>query len=184
MLAGLSDEVRRDRLISSGYRKLQTQLHTDPNYGVASIAAAPMVSRICNQYEIQELLDYGCGKSRLSQNLDVDHDMRVQLYDPAIEEWAEDPEPSEMVACIDVLEHIEPDLLENVLDDLKRCTVRVGLFSVSTEPAMKTLADGRNAHLIVKPASWWLPKILERWDLHTFQKTPDGFFVLVHAHIL
>jgi hypothetical protein len=55
-----------------------------------------------------------------------------------------------MVACIDVLEHIEPKLLENVLDDLQRVTREIGFFTVSTVLAEKTLADGRNAHLIVE----------------------------------
>lgn len=181
MLVGLSEEVRRSRLISEEYRDLQAQLHEDPNYGVASVSAAPLVSRVINQYGVQELLDYGAGKGRLSENLAVDHGLRVQMYDPAIPEWSEDPEPSEMVACIDVLEHIEPALIENVLDDLKRVTREIGFFSVSTEPAMKTLADGRNAHLIVRPLEWWLPKIWERWDLHTFQRSHDGFYVLVMA---
>jgi hypothetical protein len=109
----------------------------------------------------------------------VDHPMRFQHYDPAVPKWSQAPEPCEMVACIDVLEHIEPALLDNVLDDLKRVTQTVGLFTVSTVEAMKTLADGRNAHLIVEGPEFWLPRIMERFDLHVFQRIPDGFFVLV-----
>ena len=86
-----------------------------------------------------------------------------------------------MVACIDVLEHVEPQCLESVLDDLKRLTKRVGLFTVHTEPAKKTLPDGRNAHLIQQPPSWWLPKFLSRFDLVVFQRMPQGFWVAVEA---
>jgi len=177
----LPEEIRKTRLISDDYRSLQEQLHTNPDYGVASTHFAPLVSRICNDYQVTELLDYGAGKGRLARCLEVDHNMRVQLYDPAVPEWADEPNPCEMVACIDVLEHVEPALLDNVLDDLKRLTLSVGLFTVATEPAMKTLADGRNAHLIVQPAAWWMPKIMERWDLQTYQKRDDGFMVLVKA---
>ena len=46
--------------------------------------------------------------------------LRIYHYDPAIPEWSAPPAPRRFVACIDVLEHIEPDLLDNVLDDLKR----------------------------------------------------------------
>lgn len=180
----LPDHLRRERLITSSYRDQQTELHKDVNYGVASTHFAPLVSRIVNDYQVQELLDYGAGKGRLAQSLDVDHAITVQQYDPAIAEFSADPLPSEMVACIDVLEHIEPQLLDNVLDDLQRLTRSVGLFTVSTEPAMKTLSDGRNAHLIVQPASWWLPQIMERWDLHTFQRREDGFMVLVRPYNL
>jgi hypothetical protein len=180
-LLELPPHLKASRLISDDYRKQQTELHKNPDYGVASVHFAPIVSKICNQYGVEELLDYGAGKGRLAQSLEVDHGMSVQQYDPAIPDWADAPEPCEMVACIDVLEHIEPSLLENVLDDLKRCTLRIGVFTVSTVFAEKTLDDGRNAHLIVRPMEWWLPKIMERFELHVCQRTPDGFFVLVMA---
>ena len=180
MLA-LAPELERERLISDDYRRQQEELHKNPNYGIASIAAASTVSKVCNVYGVEELLDYGAGKGNLAKHLQVDHPMRVQMYDPAIPKWSEKPEPSEMVACIDVLEHIEPLLLENVLDDLKRVTKRIGFLSVSCVPAEKTLSDGRNAHLIQAPLEWWLPKIMERWELHVAQRTTDGFFVLVMA---
>lgn len=172
-------------MISDEYREQQELLHRNPEYGVASEGAAPLVAKLLNDYEIDELLDYGAGKGRLGQTLMqhnlVQHRLRIQNYDPAIPKWAGKPEPCDLVACIDVLEHIEPDRLDNVLDDLKRVTKFVGIFTVSTKLALKSLADGRNAHLIVEPAEWWLPKIMERFDLHTFQKQPDGFMTLVKA---
>lgn len=179
----LPDDVRRERLISDGYREQQVALHKNPDYGTASVSYAPVVAKLCNQYEIGELLDYGAGKGRLAQTIMdkrlVKHPMRFQHYDPAIPGWDSDPEPCQMVACIDVLEHIEPERLDNVLDDLQRLTRDVGFFTVTTAPAMKHLNDGRNAHLIVEPSEWWLPKIMARFDLHVFQKVQDGFFVLV-----
>ena len=175
----LPDEVRRSRLISDDYRACQERMHKNPDYGMASQYYAPIVSQLCNQYGTEELLDYGAGKGRLAKSLQVNHAMRVQHYDPAIPAWADDPEPAEMVACIDVLEHIEPDLIDNVLDDLQRVTQRIAVFTVGTVPALKELDDGRNAHLIVKPSSWWLPKLMERFELHIFQKQQDGFLVVM-----
>jgi hypothetical protein len=170
-------------LITDRYREQQTELHQDENYGVASLSFAPLVANIVNTLEVKQLLDYGCGKRRLFGALQgkIDHRMTLQAYDPAIPECAGEPVPSQMVACIDVLEHIEPDLLDNVLNDLERLTLGVGFFSVSTMPASKVLSDGRNAHLIQQPIEWWLPKIMERWDLHTFQICPAGFYVIVYA---
>lgn len=184
----LPDEIKRTRLISDDYREQQAQLHRNDNYGVASKAYAPLVAKAINQYGVTELLDYGAGKGRLAQTLIeqrlVEHKIRFQHYDPAIPAWSDTPEPTEMVACIDVLEHIEPDLLDNVLDDLQRVTKAIGLFTVSTVEAVKKLPDGRNAHLIVEPPEWWLPKFLERFELHVFQRTQDGFFVLVMSKAL
>jgi hypothetical protein len=67
-----------------------------------------------------------------------------------------------------------------VLDDLQRVTAGIGVFTVHTGPAAKVLLDGRNAHLTQQPASWWLPKFLERFELSTFNRiTPSGFYVIV-----
>lgn len=89
------------------------------------------------------------------------------------------PQPCGFVACICALEHIEPPLLDNVLDDLKRVTADVGVFTVHTQPAVKVLPDGRNAHLIQQPPAWWLPKFLERFELANFNRVAMGFMVVV-----
>jgi hypothetical protein len=57
------------------------------------------------------------------------------------------------------LEHVEPDKLLYVLDDLRRVTRKVGYFVIHTGPSSKNLADGRNAHLIQKDAQWWKAKL-------------------------
>ena len=167
--------------ISENYRKQQEKLHENPNYGVASVQFAPMVSRLVNQTGVTELLDIGAGKCRLFQNLKADHEMKLQAYDPAIQELSDEPTPMQMTTCIDVLEHIEPNLLDNFLDFLKEKTLEVGFFTVHTGAAVKVLDDGRNAHLTQEPAEWWLPKLMSRFELQSFQKTEAGFFVVMTA---
>lgn len=166
-------------LISEEYRRMQEELHRNPDYGVASVGYAPLVAEILTQVRATELLDYGAGKGRLGQTLrqHIQGPLTIHQYDPAVPEWSTPPAPCGFVACIDVLEHIEPHLLDNVLDDLKRVTARVGVFTVHTGAAVKVLPDGRNAHLIQQPAGWWLPKIQERFELVTFNRMPQGFWV-------
>lgn len=168
-------------LITEEYRKMQRELHRNPNYGVASVEYAPLVSKVMESTGLTELLDYGAGKGRLGATLEdmYENPLTIHHYDPAIPEWSEPPEPCKLVACIDVLEHIEPHLLDNVLDDLKRVTTGFGVFTVHTSAAVKFLTDGRNAHLIQEPPAWWLPKFLERFELNTFQRTRGGFYVIV-----
>lgn len=170
-------------LISEEYRQQQQKLHAAGNYGAASIGYAPLVEQIINKLNITHLLDYGCGsQTNLIKHIKPDHKLTYQAYDPAVEKFSSPPIPAEMVACIDVLEHIEPFLLENVLDDLERLTEWVGLFTVHMAPAKKTLADGRNAHLIQQPIEWWLPKFLERFDLQTAQMVSNKtFYVIVYS---
>jgi hypothetical protein len=167
------------QLISEAYRQEQERLHENPNYGVASIEYAPIVANLINKIGITELLDYGAGKGNLAKHLQVNHPVEVRHYDPGRPEWSHTPDSAQMVCCIDVLEHIEPELLDNVLDDLDRCVEFYGFFTVHTGPAMKKLSDGRNAHLIQEGPDWWLPKIMQRFDLLQFCAQPNGFYVVV-----
>ena len=168
-------------LITEEYRAMQQQLHQNPGYGVASVHYAPLVAQVIEGVGAQELLDYGAGKGRLGATLKqhIKRPLTIHHYDPAIPEWSKLPAPCGFVACVDVLEHIEPALLDNVLDDLKRVTQGVGVFTVHTGPAVKILSDGRNAHLIQQPPAWWLPRFLTRFELVTFNRMPQGFWVVV-----
>ena len=172
-----------DSLISEEYRLMQQQLHENPDYGIASVHYAPLVAEILQATGSTELLDYGAGKGRLGLSLreQVKRPLTIHHYEPAMPQWSARPAPCGFVACIDVLEHIEPSLLDNVLDDLKRVTIGVGVFTVHTEAAVKVLPDGRNAHLIQQPPGWWLPKFMERFELVTFNRMPMGFWVGVEA---
>lgn len=168
-------------LITEEYRRMQQELHKNSGYGQASLDAAPLVAEVIRRDRVVELLDYGAGKGRLGEELEwlVPWPLRIHRYEPAVPEWSAAPEPAAFVACIDVLEHIEPHLLADVLDDLKRVTTGRGLFTVATGPAMKKLADGRNAHLIQKPVEWWLPQLKARFDVLAVNPMEQGFWVVV-----
>ena len=168
-------------LITEDYRKMQQQLHENPNYGVASVQYAPMVAQVAETLGAREMLDYGAGKGRLGETLKqiMKNPPSIRHYDPAIPEWSARPEPCSFVACIDVLEHIEPNLLDHVLDDLQRVVAGVGVFTVHIGAAQKVLPDGRNAHLIQRPAAWWMPKFFDRFGLLTFDRMPSGFWIVV-----
>jgi hypothetical protein len=174
-------EVNADapRRISEDYRRLQQQLHENPAYGVASLQFAPIVKRVVEQLGSASISDYGAGKKHLDRALrELGVALDYRPYDPAFPEYGS-PRSADLVCCIDVLEHIEPEYLDNVLDELAKITVRHGFFSIHTGPAMKHLADGRNAHLIQQPSSWWLPKLCARLEIDALQKTAGGFFVIV-----
>jgi len=45
------------QLISDEYREMQSKLHENPNYGIASTYFAPIVDDILTQFKIKDLLD-------------------------------------------------------------------------------------------------------------------------------
>ncbi len=152
--------------ISNGYLNLQRELHQDFNYGVASLSFAPIVADLIRQTKAQSVSDYGAGKKRLLEGLTKAGvaPKRYFPYDPVFPEYG-CPQEADLVCCIDVLEHIEPESLDAVLKELASITVGLGFFSIHMGPAGKTLSDGRNAHLIQQPSSWWLPKICQYFNV-------------------
>ena len=122
-------------LITPEYQRQQQKLHENPNYGVASLKFAPLVAKIVAQTGAGTLLDYGCGKGRLAEglarHLPEDAEVGITRYDPAVPAWSKLPDGTfDLVCCIDVLEHIEPDCLDDVLDTLASKTSTAATPSV------------------------------------------------------
>jgi hypothetical protein len=90
------------------------------------------------------------------------------------------PMPADLVCCIDVLEHVEHEFIDNVIRQLSEITVNFGFFTIATGPAVKSLPDGRNAHLIQKPSSWWLPKLVPYFEVQHLQtEGGHGFWTVL-----
>jgi hypothetical protein len=169
--------------ISSEYLEQQKILHQNPDYGVASLSFAPIVGDFIRQTGVQSVSDYGAGKKNLLLGLQRSGVNPTEYFpfDPVFEEYGE-PRPADLVCCIDVLEHIEPEKLENVLLELSKITLNFGFFSIHTGPATKILSDGRNAHLIQQPSSWWLPRLTKYFEvlhLQSHQMMGDGIWIVV-----
>jgi hypothetical protein len=147
--------------ITPGYLEQNRALHAVGNYGLSGQRWAPTVLNVCKLANSRDVLDYGCGRRTLERTLG----WPIRNYDPVI--------------CTDVLEHVEPECLDEVLDDLRRVTRKVGFFVIATRPAKKLLPDGRNAHLIQESLQWWLPKLQQRFTVSQLQEMNGEFCVVV-----
>lgn len=161
-------------LITDEYRKLNSGLHeARPDYGANGHRHANDVIELAQECHARTILDYGCGKQTLGRALTR---WTVIGYDPAFPQTSTDPEPADFLVCLDMLEHVEPDCLDAVLDHMASKTLKAAYLIVATRPAVKFLADGRNAHLIQEPLEWWLPKLMKRWKLATVSRDYDREF--------
>lgn len=166
-------------LISEEYRALNAQLHAQrDDYGAHGHKWASTVNTLLSP-DMKSVLDFGCGKGTLARALELEHPgLDVRRFDPAMPAWAAAPLPADLVICVDVLEHIEPEYLDTVLDELLRCGTRGCLLVIAQTAAAKMLPDGRNAHLIQARCGWWLPKLLARWELKmAWDKGKDFVFI-------
>ena len=161
-------------LITDAYREQNRQLHAErPDYGAGSARWAKRVADICILYGCNSVLDYGCGKAALEPAVAQFRPwLRWQNYDPAIEGLGA-KSPADLVACTDVLEHVEPALLEDVLRDIREHTGKAVFLNIATRPAVKTLPDGRNAHLIVETPDWWLERLMGGFGVREVEANPS-----------
>lgn len=148
------------RTISDRYQKLNYQLHKQSaNYGGHGDKNAAAVLNVARAVGATSILDYGCGKGRLREALQkIAPGMDVREYDPSVPGKTKLPAPADLVVCCDVMEHVEPEYIEAVLAHLHALTKRMLMATFATTESTQVLADGRNAHLIVQPAEWWLEK--------------------------
>jgi hypothetical protein len=153
---------RQADLISPAYLELQRQLHAAPRgYGAKGAKWRDVVEMIVMATQSSSVLDYGCGQGSLALALraKLPPVIRVDEYDPAIAGKNGPPSFADLVVCTDVLEHIEPERLDAVLEHLRLLARKAVFVVIATRPASKTLADGRNAHLIIEDGDWWAARV-------------------------
>lgn len=164
---------------SPEYQRLLRELHDrEVSFGGGSHVLT--VAQVIRTLNIRSISDYGAGKMLLEKVLKKEFDLQFSYYpyDPAFPEYGP-PVPADLVCCIEVLEHVEPNLIEVVLEQLADITVKWGFFTVHCSNSSKFLADGRNAHILQRPISWWLTKLSDHFDIQWLNKTaPDSFAVI------
>ncbi len=158
-------------LITEDYADQNRQLHLmREDYGsYGGMRFAGEVFRLCAELETTDVLDYGCGKATLNQQLPF----AVQCYDPCLPKYEEEPSPADIVVCTDVLEHVEPECIEDVLEHIHSLTKKVLLLNVAMYEAEKQLPDGRNAHVLVRPLEWWQDMLRPDWETLMMQSRED-----------
>lgn len=152
---------KQHQLISDAYLAEQDILHMAPQgFGGKGKKWAGAVTWLCKRFDCWSVLDYGCGQGSLKASLDAaGSPFQVREYDPSpILGKNALPTFADLVVCTDVLEHVEPECLTNVLNHIQQLARKAILFSVALNPANKFLSDGRNAHILLRPLAWWEAK--------------------------
>lgn len=143
-------------LITDAYQSQMREMHVQrEDFGKRGSQWAVIAMAMCGKHETTDVLDYGCGKGELNLHLPFS----VKCYDPGVPKHAKPAEPADIVLCTDVLEHIEPECLDDVLKDLRRVTKKEAFLVIALTKAKKILPDGRNAHLIIESPEWWEDQI-------------------------
>lgn len=147
--------------VSPAYRTQLNLLHDrDPTWGASARRWEGPVRAFANRLGARTILDYGCGKGMLKLGL---KEFSIHEYDPGIKGLDADPPVCDLVAALDVIEHIEPSELGATLAHMAD-RARLGILGViALYPSGTRLPDGRDAHLIVEPPGWWTERIERVW---------------------
>ena len=170
----IDEEERRpkhDLLITDYMQKMNEELHKDwdgehsyGSYGSENLPEIVMLAgQMAKRFGELTILDYGCGKGFFKMRMPDINGVTVHEYDPCVKEKSARPKPADLVVCTDVLEHIEPQCLDNVLDDIERLTVKSCFVSICLTPAVKKYHDGQNCHLSLLDAETWYAKLRKRF---------------------
>lgn len=120
----------------------------------------PELKELIERYQIQSILDYGCGKAALhKKNVLGDY---VALYDPFYAPYSTKPSGKfDLVICTDVLEHVPEEDIEGTLGELIDYANKVLFLAIAIRPAHKSFDNGQNVHLTVWLKDKW-EKLIER----------------------
>lgn len=139
--------------------------------------AGPEIVRYLNKHkEIITVLDFGCGTGVLGDYVreNVDRQLVWTEYDPSVEGKDTIPEGVfDLIITVDVMEHIEPESLDETMDWIRQHGWRQ-YHHIDCNETRDRLPDGRDVHLIVESPLWWKTTLEHRsWVLmeyHTHEK--------------
>lgn len=151
----------------------------DPNHeippekmfdGRSLVPQAGIVKNLIDRVSAKTLLDYGCGKAEayekavrklpdgsLQKGLKAIWGLEeIFLFDPGVPEYSTLPTKSyDLVISTDVMEHLPEQDLPWILEEIFSFSEKAVFASIALYPARKTLPNGENAHITLKPIPWW-----------------------------
>ena len=155
------------------------RIHSKGVYGNTSVKNLRFLRPEIRLLRPRSILDYGCGQSRLIDELYLPYSAELIRYDPAIPAYSRKPATrADLLINIDVLEHIEERDLDSVLGEMASLS-RNAIIIVDTRPAVAILSDGRNAHVTIRPHLWWRERLSRHfprlYSLSTARRSRTGF---------
>lgn len=142
--------------ITPEYKEQLKKMHESASFGKRAKMPKHLESFI-EEISPRSILDFGCGKGNLVSLMKEKYPEKTILgYDPGNAKFDKsiDNISVDLLVSSDVLEHVEPHLIDETLSYLSTKSKFI-YHLISLAPAKRKLPDGRNAHLIQESPEWW-----------------------------
>jgi len=125
------------------------------------------IKEVIDRVNPVNVLDFGCGKGWQYTRQNMHEYWGIEkpvLYDPYVAKYNKlagyRNRYFDLVLCVDVMEHILPNEVDNILHSLFFLGNFV-YFHIDTKPAIKTFSCGTNFHISLHDEDWWINKLNE-----------------------
>ena len=152
---------------------LREQREGHPEWGGSAVrnAGDHIVRWLQRRKDIMSVLDFGCGVGTLGAFIadhkcasmygDLRRDIEWEEYDPSVPGKDTIPQRTyDAIVTTDVLEHIEPESLDETLAWIREHATRYQFHHIDCNDNTEMLSDGRSVHLIVESMDWWQDKLV------------------------
>jgi hypothetical protein len=148
-------------LINADYKRQLQKMHSsDTKFNRSGEKKLKKIKSYLKKYAPTSLIDFGCGRGEIIPLLAELYNINAIGYDPGVAKFENIPTtPSESLTSTDVLEHVEPEMINYTLKTISKLFTKSAFLLIASYPAKKRLPDGRNAHLIIESFDWWKIKI-------------------------
>lgn len=155
--------------ITEEYRALNKKLHqNNSGWGSSARLRVGGVQKLAAEQNVKTILDYGCGKGLMK----IQSGLEMDEYDPAIPGKDIVPDKKyDMVVCTDVMEHVEPECVDSVLNEINWLFDKCAYFIIYLVPAVHLLPDGSNCHRTIESAEWWMTKLKDIFQCELTHKS-------------
>ncbi len=140
------------------------------------------IKSLCDQYNVETILDYGAGKGqqytdlwvkpmkrRIYFSIEKYWSARVTCYDAGNPEFNVWPEGQfDAVISTDVLEHCPREDLSWIIGEMFEKAENFVFANIACYPAKALLPNGENAHATIEKPEWWRELIIS-----VAEKYPD-----------
>jgi hypothetical protein len=190
--------------ITREYQEHLATMHaSDRSWGSSAIrfGGPDILGLIMQRKYIRTVLDFGCGKGLMGEFVAEALPGRVEWfeYDPGIPGKDKLPDGRfDMVLTCDVLEHVEPEHLDDTLRQIADRAQFVMYNNIACTPTNNDFTTGphagKNIHLIVKPPIWWRDRIgsvteekIQLWEYRHCERMKQGTYrpraTLIHERV-